>query len=144
MGLSHLVEMHHKALGEAHARYKPGSLDLVWNDAQWDPSFIRDWWPLLRKDGGVLLLHNVIGNGEVSRWCMASPKRVLKEVFPDEEFEFLTLLEPHKAHQGSVAMLRRLDPERRPKRWRYLWGGKSPEDVEGTFTSWEEAVEREF
>ena len=69
---------------------------------------------------------------------------MVKQYFPAEKFEFLTLLEPHKAHQGSVAMLRRLDPGRRPKRWRYLWGGKEEGEVEERVESWEEAVQREF
>lgn len=98
---------------------------------------------------GLLLLHNIIGNarGKGSRWCWASPRRVMRELFPGEptlhvsacafrllasdatascshhssgeKFEFLTLLEPHKAYQGSVAMLRRLDPEKEPRKFRH-------------------------
>ena len=106
----------------AHTLFRNGSLGLVWNDAQWDEEFLRRWWPLLDRDGGMLLLHNVIGNGELSRWCVASPRRVLQRLFPGEKFEFLTLLEPHKAWQGSVAMLRRLDPELAPDKYAFLWG----------------------
>lgn len=115
----------HDALGhaEAHRLFEPDSLGLVWNDAQWDPEFLRTWWPLVQKDGGLLLLHNVIGQGEVSRWCVASPRRVMEELFPGERFEFLTLMEPHKAYQGSVAILRRLDPAQAPDKYLYLWGG---------------------
>ena len=50
-------------LANAHVLFAPDSLGLVWNDAQWDPAFLKRWWPLLKKDGGLLLLHNVIGNG---------------------------------------------------------------------------------
>jgi predicted O-methyltransferase YrrM len=111
-------------LARAHLLFEPNSLGMVWNDAQWDPSFLRTWWPLLKKDGGLLLLHNVIGNGEKSRWCVASPKRVMQELFPGEKFEYLTLLEPHKAYQGSVVLLRRLDPNKAPDKYGYMWGGK--------------------
>ena len=75
LGLRDLVSLE-ASMGhsKAHALFKPDSLGLVWNDAQWDPEFLRLWWPLLRRDGGLLLLHNVIGNGERSRWCVASPR----------------------------------------------------------------------
>ena len=43
----------------------------------------------------------------------------LRVVPTGEKFEFLTLLEPHKAYQGSVAMLRRLDPEKEPRKFRH-------------------------
>lgn len=137
--------MGHVEVVEAHRLFAPDLLGLVWNDAQWDPDFIRAWWPLLKRDGGMLLLHNVIGNGERSRWCIASPRRVVRELFPGEKFEFLTLLEPHKAYQGSVAMLRRLDPAAQPRKYRFLWGGKGDDDdmkdVE-MFDDWMTALDR--
>jgi len=125
LGLRSMVrirsDVHHST---AHQSFRANSLGLVWNDAQWDPDYLRHWWPLLRKDGGLLLLHNVVGNGEDSRWCVASPRRTLQEIFPDEVFEFITLMEPHKAYQGSVAMLRRLDPSKAPEKYGFFWGGQ--------------------
>jgi len=142
LGLARYVSMQTALnLGAAHALFEPDSLGMVWNDAQWDPDFIRDWWPLLKKDGGLLLLHNVVGNGELSRWCIASPRRVLKALFPGEKFEFMTLVEPHKAYQGSVALLRRLDPAKKPAKFRFLWGGKDQADV-ALFTDWGQALDR--
>ena len=46
----------------------------------------------------------------------------MKQVFPHENFEFMTLIEPNKRYQGSVAMLRRLAPEKRPTFYSFLWG----------------------
>ena len=69
---------------------------------------------------------------------------MLRELFPGEKFEFVTLLEPHKSHQSSVAMLRRLDPAMAPARWKYLWGGKEEEEGVERWTTWSEAVQREF
>lgn len=129
-------------LARAHTLFKPDSLGLVWNDAQWDPNFLRTWWPLVKKDGGLLLLHNVIGHGELSRWCVASPRRVMRELFPDEKFEFLTLQEPHKAYQGSVAMLRRLDPNKAPNKYGYLWGGKELKDGVRKYAHLMDALDR--
>ena len=92
-----------------------------------------------------VLVSAPIGNGERSRWCIASPRRVVRELFPGEKFEFLTLLEPHKAYQGSVAMLRRLDPAAQPRKYRFLWGGKGDDDdmkdVE-MFDDWMTALDR--
>jgi hypothetical protein len=101
----------------------------VWNDAQWDEAFLRAWWPKLERDGGMLLLHNVLGHGARSRWCVASPRRALAALFPAEEFEFLTLLEPHKTQQGSVALLRRLDPAAAPDKYAFLWGRGAAEPL---------------
>ena len=143
MQLRQYVALHNATMEEARSQFAPGSIDFLWNDAQWNPDFLRDWWPLVRRDGGLLLLHNVLGEGELSRWCLASPRRVLRELFPGEKFEIVTLLEPHKSHQSSVAMLRRLDPARAPARWRYLWGGKEAEEVE-RWSTWSEAVQRPF
>ena len=99
------------------------SVGLIWNDAQWDPDYLKHWWPKLKRDGGLMLLHNVIGNGaDGDRWAVGSPRRALKQVFPHEKFEFLTLIEPNKRYQGSVAMLRRLAPEKRPTFYSFLWG----------------------
>ena len=79
------------------------SVGLIWNDAQWDPEYIKNWWPILKNDGGLMLLHNVIGNAPNNeRWAVGSPRRIMKELFPDERFEFMTLIEPHKRYQGEL------------------------------------------
>jgi predicted O-methyltransferase YrrM len=131
-------------LRQAHTMFEPDSLGMVWNDAQWDPTYLSLWWPLLKRDGGLLLLHNVIGQPwvEGSRWCWASPRRVMRQLFPGEKFEFITLLEPHKAYQGSVAMLRRLDPEKRPRKFKMLWGGKDEDEGVVQFFDLSEALGR--
>lgn len=139
--LDKFVELRTDApLDAAHAGFAENSLGLVWNDAQWSPEFLQKWWPLLEKDGGLLLLHNVVGNGEKSRWCVAPPRRVMKRLFPNEKFEFITLMEPNKVYQGSVAILRRLDPARKPEKYMYpSWGGI---DNVRTFTDWNVALDR--
>ena len=99
------------------------SVGLVWNDAQWDPEYLQQWWPRLKKDGGLMLLHNVIGNAaDGKRWAIGSPRRVMQELFPDEEYEFMTLIEPHKRYQGSVTMLRRMDRQKKPTMYGFMWG----------------------
>jgi hypothetical protein len=68
--------------------------------------------------------------------------QVLQQTFPGEKFEFMTLMEPHKAHQGSVAMLRRLDPEQAPDKYRFHWGREELEEKKPTFDTWDEALQR--
>ena len=74
---------------------------------------------------------------------MSSSSKVMRQLFPTEKFEFLTLVEPHKAYQGSVAVLRRMDPDKQPRKYRLLWGGKDEDDDQfTTFTNWGEALDR--
>lgn len=124
LGLHDLVTVRSRLpLHKAHKNFEDDSIDLIWNDASWSPDFMKNWWPKLRKDGGLLLLHNPIGNGDDEiRWCVASPRRTLDSVIPDAEYEIMTLIEPHKAYQGSVTLIRRLDPKKAPTRYNNMWG----------------------
>ena len=124
LNLNELVTIKSKLpLSKAHRHFKLDSIDMIWNDATWNPDFMKKWWPRLKSDGGLLLLHNPIGNADDGeRWCVASPTRTLKLAVPDANFEFVTLLEPHKAYQGSVAVFRKLDSRRAPKRYGSVWG----------------------
>lgn len=130
--LSEYVSMYHKTSWEnVHTSFKDDSIDMIWNDAHWNPEFFRLWWPLLRKDGGILLLHNVVGNTENGdRWCAASPEATLRSVYPDEQYEIMTHMEPHKVYQGSVSILRRIDPIRQPTTCAHSWGMDSSDTAE--------------
>ena len=58
-------------LGSAHVMFEPDSLGLVWNDAQWDPTFLKRWWPLLEKDGGTSLPGSISTISTVLSWICA-------------------------------------------------------------------------
>jgi hypothetical protein len=92
---------------------------------------LRNWWPKLRKDGGLMLLHNVVGNAANGhRWAVASPKKVMEEIFPYEKYELMTLIEPNKRYQGSVCILKRIDQSKKPLFYSFLWGMDDDEKEE--------------
>ena len=80
LNLNELVSIKSKLpLSKAHRYFQHNSIDMIWNDATWNPEFMKKWWPRLKSDGGLLLLHNPIGNSDDGeRWCVASPTRTLK------------------------------------------------------------------
>ena len=80
LNLNELVTIKSKLpLKKAHRHFQLDSIDMIWNDATWNPEFMKKWWPRLKNDGGLLLLHNPIGNADDGeRWCVASPTRTLK------------------------------------------------------------------
>ncbi len=110
---------------EIEDRFKP--IDLIWFDCggpQEYVDFINEYWPLINPDGGVLLMH-------YSYWHMptidrrrygtpVSPARlepcaVLREIKRqhaklglDAHFEVSTIVEPHKARQGSISLIRKV------------------------------------
>lgn len=99
--------------------------DLVWIDCghQLDyAELCNRFWPKLQPDGGLLGMHYThvdvpvdTGEGAPQRVVVAGPwvnavKRQLADAGPAARFELLSLVEPHKARQGSVTLLRRLEP----------------------------------
>jgi predicted O-methyltransferase YrrM len=124
--LDRLVEFHNgdfrgygKNLGSEHLPF-----DLVWFDCG-GPfeyiDFLREYWPLINADHGILLMHFTYWYGDVAdadtgaayRAHFLAPianeiKRQQLESGPESEFEVLSLLEPHKNRQGSLTMVRKL------------------------------------
>jgi hypothetical protein len=99
--------------------------DLVWfdcGDAAAYLDFLREYWPLINPDHGLLLLHYTYwyltmerGGREFGK-LLSGPianeiKRQQIAAGFDGRFEVLSLVEPHKRHQGSVTMVRRLPAE---------------------------------
>jgi hypothetical protein len=96
-------------------------VQLAWIDAghQLDyGALLRRCWPLLDCDGGLLALHYTYVDADLpegGRAVMPGPaanemKRQLSAAGPGARFELLNLVEPHKQRQGSVTLLRRVDP----------------------------------
>jgi predicted O-methyltransferase YrrM len=102
-------------------------LDLVWFDCGSLPEyvdFLDEFWPLIKTDGGLLLLHFTHWNAtkthggfkhqQLMIGSIANEiKRQQAEAGVDAKFEVLSLIEPHKTRQGSVTMVRRLGPPSR-------------------------------
>lgn len=96
-------------------------VQLAWIDAghQLDyGALLRLCWPLLDHDGGLLALHYTHVDADLpdgGRAVMPGPaanemKRQLARAGLLARFEVLNLVEPHKQRQGSVTLLRRVDP----------------------------------
>ena len=92
-------------------------LDLIWFDCGGPPEyvdFMKEFWPLLKPDGGMLILHFTYWqmggpDGEMLMGSIANEiKRQQAMAGLDARFEVLSLVEPHKRRQGSVTMIRRL------------------------------------
>jgi predicted O-methyltransferase YrrM len=97
--------------------------DFVWFDCggpQEYIEFLGEYWPLINCDHGILLLHFTYWYADVAEEedknhfvHVQAPianeiKRQQMNAGHESEFEVLSLLEPHKARQGSVTMVRKL------------------------------------
>jgi len=93
-----------------------GPLDFVWFDCggpQEYADFFRLLWSAVSPEGGLVCLHftHALGRTEEDPPRLELlPGRVLRRVreTAGPDVEILSLLEPHKARQGSVTMLRRV------------------------------------
>ena len=129
LDLDALVEVHdgdYRGMSEkVGSRTQP--LDLVWFDCGGLSDyvdFIEEFWPLIRTDGGMLLLHYTYWDiakrydGMEPSEMVPNPganaiRRQQARAGAEATFEVLSLLEPHKTRQGSVTMIRRLPPSSR-------------------------------
>lgn len=98
-------------------------IDFVWLDCghQLDyPELINLFWPLLNPDGGMMAIHYTYvdieysdqGKQEKLMIAGAVANAIKKQQLRSgmmSQFEFITLLEPHKYRQGSVSLIRRID-----------------------------------
>jgi len=99
-------------------------LDLVWFDCGNLPeyiAFMAEYWPLVRPEHGLLLLHSTYWHlsvelhGVEHRHLICGPvaneiKRQQVAAGFDARYEVLSLVEPHKVNQGSVTLVRKLAP----------------------------------
>lgn len=102
----------------------PRQLDLVWFDCgaagRNGIMFMREYWPLIRPDGGILGLHSMhlpltLKTGQrptivVPSSLLNELSRVQAESGSGRRFEILSLVEPHKARQGDISLIRRISP----------------------------------
>lgn len=81
-------------------------LDLVFNDAAEYEDFFAEYWDLINPRGGLLIFHNTVGSWSSSRLMVKDLK--LRQAAAPLELEVMSLVEPHKAYQGSFTMVRRI------------------------------------
>ncbi len=137
LGLSDRLRLHE---ADAHDPDLPSLLapkvefDMLWIDlgaAHKTERFVRDWWPRVRSDGGIVVVHSSLTNAMSRGWVerardhchsqrvraadgsverrSAGPEREGGASEFDElgEFETLSLLEPHKMFQNAVTVLQK-------------------------------------
>ena len=93
-----------------------GELDMIWFDAKSShgtlADFLIEYWPLLRSDGGVLLVHFTAGyDKEGKAWWIIDIRDLIIRLGLEtnaEGLEQLQLVEPQKYRQGAVTMIRRI------------------------------------
>jgi predicted O-methyltransferase YrrM len=81
--------------------------DMVWFDCgtiEYFQHFRRAYWPLVSRDGGLILIHSLATNFHGQMFLSELKLEQATKSFT--EFELLTLIEPHKMRQNSVTMIR--------------------------------------
>ena len=89
-------------------RLQEPCFDLVWYDCgyyQDYKDFIDLYWDMVNPNGGLLLLHSTLTNVTCRAVLDEFKRRQSGPEFND--FEVLSLLEPHKYQQNSVTLIRR-------------------------------------
>jgi predicted O-methyltransferase YrrM len=81
-------------------------LDFAWNDATWNDEFFEEYWRLIDPDGGVMLFHNTV-NAYVGN-VLPMKNLKLRQVSELNDFEMISLVEPHKLNQHSFTMIRKI------------------------------------
>lgn len=126
LGLSDHTQFIDSRFAGASDRLPPRArpLDFVWFDCgaaqENGMTFLEEYWPLLRVNGGVLALHSMhvpIRTGSSDRAATMVPSALLNELSRrhaeegrQRAFEILSLVEPHKAAQGDLTLIRKLGP----------------------------------
>jgi hypothetical protein len=111
LSLSNLLQFHGRDFRGLSKTFSQEVIpfDFVWFDCgalQEYSDFLQEYWDLIDRDGGLLLLHSTLTNLQV-KFVIQGLK--LKQATSDfNKFELLSLLEPHKWRQNSLTMVRML------------------------------------
>lgn len=105
-----------------------GELDFAWIDT-WDTlAFLREYWTMIDPAGGVLAVH----------YLMTYPQgRAIQRYInslrgPDGgRLETINFLEPHKTHQNSITLIRRVRDFSEPDDLRPFGTARDPRGVLG-------------
>jgi len=100
----------HNADFRGYARNLPQGdmpLDFAWLDCGGLPNYLAfqgEYWKLIDPNGGLLLIHSLITNLQGQLYL--GQLKLAQATTSFHAFEILSLLEPHKAVQNSVTMVR--------------------------------------
>ena len=82
-------------------------IDLLWldcGDLNSYQIFLNEYFPLVNKNGGIVLIHSLLTNLHGQFFLKQLKLSQATNQFND--FELISLLEPHKTRQNSLTMLR--------------------------------------
>jgi predicted O-methyltransferase YrrM len=92
---------------------EPGTeFDLLWIDlgaAHRIDAFVEAWWPRVRDEGGMVIVHSTLTNA-LSRGWLEKMRALARQQEPSPSygrFETLSLLEPHKMFQNSFTVFQK-------------------------------------
>jgi predicted O-methyltransferase YrrM len=89
--------------------------DLIWFDCgalNEYSDFLAEYWDLVNPSGGMILLHSTLTNATIHGVILRLKLRQATQSFND--FELLSLLEPHKRVQNSVTLIRMTSDDAAP------------------------------
>jgi hypothetical protein len=72
--------------------------------------YIEAWWPRVRPEGGMVMVHSTLTNALSRGWVERMRERCHGAEWgqpPYGHFETLSLLEPHKMFQNSVTIFQK-------------------------------------
>ena len=115
MGFGHLLEFH-QADFTSYADKLPAEelpFDLIWLDCgnlYYYETFKQLYFPLVNKNGGLILIHSLLTNFHGQMFL--KQLKLLQATKNFNDFELISLLEPHKRRQNSLTMLRIITSEK--------------------------------
>ena len=92
---------------------EPGvEFDMLWIDlgaAHRIEGFMEAWWPRVRAEGGMVIVHSTLTNALSRGWLerMRELARAPEPCTAYGRFETMSLLEPHKMFQNSITMFQK-------------------------------------
>tara|TARA_E500000331_G_scaffold354872_1_gene408963 strand:- start:1003 stop:1704 length:702 start_codon:yes stop_codon:yes gene_type:complete len=114
LGLDHFLTLHNvDFVGYAEKLFKDrNAYDLLFLDCgqlSHYMHFLQNYFPLVNKNGGLILIHSLLTNlhGQV----FLKQLKLIQASSKFMEWEILSLLEPHKSQQNSITMLRMIGEE---------------------------------
>ena len=81
--------------------------DMVWFDCgniEYFQHFRQAFWPLVNRNGGLILIHSLATNFHGQMFLAELKLAQATNAF--NEFEIMTLIEPHKLRQNSITCIR--------------------------------------
>ena len=114
LGMSDRLQLHEADAydGDLPSVLAPGvEFDFMFIDlgaANRVEGFMEAWWPRVRPEGGMVMVHSTLTNALSRGWLEKMRQRSRSEPAPPYgSFETMSLLEPHKMFQNSVTLFQK-------------------------------------